>query len=155
MVRIEPSHPAPVLLVELVAFGVVHQIVREIGEQIHVVIEDIGRKSSTRNSRFGDATHLASYSAGCAHRQTVQCAEEANDRLGGNGDLIARVPFSVVDVSSDAGAIGVVALTVGQNAVDFVKAIRMYPWAVIVGLFSAVEQMPAPSFCDTPKTARP
>ena len=46
----------------------------------------------------------------------VQCAKVTNvgfagdwGLLGGKGDLIARVPFSVVDVSSDAGAIGVVA----------------------------------------------
>ena len=71
----------------------------------------------------------------------VQCAEEANDRLGGNGDLIARVPFSVVGMGRDADTIGVVALAVGEQAVDFVKTIRMHPRAVIVGLFSTVEQI--------------
>ena len=51
----------------------------------------------------------------------VQCAEVTNSvgrrwcgvDLGGNGDLIARVPFPVVTAGRDAGSFGVVAPALG------------------------------------------
>ena len=50
------------------------------------------------------------------------------------------MPFSVVSAGRDADTIGVVALAVGQQAVEFGKSIRMHPWAVVVIRFSAVQQ---------------
>ena len=48
MAYVEPSHPAPVLLFELVALIGVNQVVGEIGEQIEIVIEPVGHEC-----RFG------------------------------------------------------------------------------------------------------
>src|SRR5208282_785018 len=70
----------------------------------------------------------------------VQRAEEANERYGCFGDLIARVPFSMVSAACDAETIAGVALAVGEKAVEFGIGIRMCPWSVIVIRLSAVEQ---------------
>src|SRR5271166_2413638 len=70
----------------------------------------------------------------------VERAEETGEGRRCHGDLIARVPFSVVTAGRDAEAVGVVALAVGQQAVEFGITIRMRPWAVIVIRFCAEQQ---------------
>jgi hypothetical protein len=40
---VQPSHPAPILLFELITLIGVIQVVSEIGEQIEIVIKPVGR----------------------------------------------------------------------------------------------------------------
>src|ERR1700690_3541061 len=70
----------------------------------------------------------------------VQGAEETNEGHSVLGDLIARVPCSVIAAGSDAETIAASSLAVGNKAVEFVVIIRMRPWAVIVIGFPGVQQ---------------
>jgi hypothetical protein len=92
MAQVEPSHPAPVLLFELVALIGVDQVVGEIGEQIEIVIEPVGHDLWFRNLRPCDAIPTASYNDANGRRPRVQRAEETDDGYGRIGELIARVP---------------------------------------------------------------
>ena len=76
----------------------------------------------------------------------VQCAEGTDEGHGLFGDLIARIPFSVVTAGRDAKTLGVVALAVGQKSVEFVIVIGMLPWAVIVIPLSSEKQVARTQF---------
>ena len=139
--RVQPGHPALVLLLELVAAIGVRQEVREVGKQIEIVIKSVGHDLGLGICVVAMPFGLQAVTLRIAAVGRVQCAEETNQRHGVSGDLIARVPFSVVAAGRDAETIGVSALAVGQKAVEFVIIIRMHPWAVIVIHLSAVQQI--------------
>ncbi len=71
----------------------------------------------------------------------IERAEETNEGHGAVGELIARIPFAMIGARRDAEAVGVVALAVGQQAVEFGIIIRMHPGAVVVIRFAAVKQI--------------
>jgi hypothetical protein len=78
---------------------------------------------------------------GPAAIRRVQGAEQANERNGILGDLIARVPSPIVASGRDVETISVAALTVGQQTVELIVVIGMRPWAVIVIHLAAKQQV--------------
>ena len=112
-------HPAPVLLLELVAVIGVRQVVSEIGKQIEIVIKPIGH--DLRLGIFVGAMPFAlqAVAPGIAAVGRVERAEETHEGHGVSGNLIARVPSAMIAARREAEAIGVFALAVGHKLVEF------------------------------------
>src|ERR1041385_8077664 len=85
----------------------------------------------------------------------IQRAEKTDQRHGVLGDLIARVPFSMITAEGDIEAVGIIALTVGEQVVEFVIIIRVLPWAILVIDFGAVKQISRSKLYRTAENAPP
>src|SRR5277367_4072778 len=83
---------------------------------------------------------LRTVTLGVAAVSRIQRAEETNQGHGVIGDLIARVPCSVVTAIRDAETTVDSSVAVGNQAVEFVVIVRMRPRAVIVIRFGAIQQ---------------
>ena len=77
-------------------------------------------------------------SAGCR----VERAEETHQRNRVLCNLVTRIPFAVITAGRDAEAVGIAALAIRQQAVQFVVAVWMRPRAVVVIHLAAKQHVP-------------
>jgi hypothetical protein len=94
--RVQSAHPAPVLLLELVAAIGVGEVVGEIGKQIEVVIKSVGHDFGFGILVVAMPFGLQAVTLRIAAVGRVERAEETNQRHGVFGELIARIPFAVI-----------------------------------------------------------
>ena len=79
---VKPSHPAPVLLFELIALYGVIQVVSEIGKQIEVIIKSVGHDCRRGICALAMPFTLQAVTLRIATVSRVQCAEETNEGHG-------------------------------------------------------------------------
>src|SRR5579884_463724 len=89
VVCVQSSHPAPVLLFELIAFNGIIQVVGEIGEQIEVVVKAVEHHFRLGMIVLAMPLPLQTVTLRTAPVGRIECAEEPDNRNGGDGYLVA------------------------------------------------------------------
>src|SRR5262249_12177769 len=87
--RVQSHYPAPIALLKLIAVKRVSQVVREVGEQIEIVIEPVERDFRLRLCPSPVPFGLQAIALRVASVCRIQRAEETNQRHGILRDLIA------------------------------------------------------------------
>jgi hypothetical protein len=134
-----------VLLLKLVAVGG-FEIIREIGEQVEVVVECVGHDlrggTPVLEMPFGLEAVALGIAAVRGALRAVERDQARGDRAG--RDLVRRIPIAVIGHRHDAGSERRVALAVLEDAVVACIVVRDDPGPVFVVGLERLEQVPLP-----------